>query len=322
MRYVTLPDNRVRPLPFYLAMEEFLAKNFDEDFFFMWQVKPTVIFGRNQLIDTEVDIDYCNRNGIEVYRRKSGGGCVFADMSNIMFSYITTSDHITTTFSHYTDSVAAMLRQLGLDATATGRNDVLIGDRKVSGNAFYHLRHRAIVHGTMLYDTDMSHIAKAITPSQSKLQSKGVESVRSHITTIREHLDISIDEFKEFARHEMTDGTLVLTDTDLETIERIAAPYFSREWIYGNNPRCNRRECIRIDGVGEFTAEVELSGNRIADINLSGDFFLLGDLDSSLLDRLKGTEYTRESIVEAVNGIDVSDTIPGLTNSQFINMLI
>lgn len=98
MLFVNLPDNTVRKLPFYLAMEEYLARNFNDEFFFMWQVNPTVIFGRNQLIDSEVNIDYCRSQGIQMYRRKSGGGCVYADMDNIMFSYIVSSESVTTIF--------------------------------------------------------------------------------------------------------------------------------------------------------------------------------------------------------------------------------
>lgn len=173
MKYVSLSDSTVRRLPFYLAMEEYVARRFDEEFFFMWQVDPTVIFGRNQLIEREVNIDYCRNNGIAVYRRKSGGGCVFADMSNIMFSYIVSSDDVVTTFSSYTERVAAMLRSLGLNAESTGRNDVLIDGRKVSGNAFYHIPGRSIVHGTMLYDTDLAHITQAISPSEAAPWVKG-----------------------------------------------------------------------------------------------------------------------------------------------------
>ena len=90
MIYVSLPNDEQRKLPFYLAVEEYVARELPAgDYFFMWQVQPTVIFGRNQLIEAEVDIDYCRANGIATYRRKSGGGCVYADLDNIMFSYIT-----------------------------------------------------------------------------------------------------------------------------------------------------------------------------------------------------------------------------------------
>ena len=87
MIYTALPDDKQHRLPFYLAMEEYIARSLPaDDYFFMWQVEPTVIFGRNQLINAEIDIDYCRKNNIQMYRRKSGGGCVYADKSNIMLS--------------------------------------------------------------------------------------------------------------------------------------------------------------------------------------------------------------------------------------------
>ena len=189
MRYLKLPCDQLRQLPFYLAMEEHAAhmlrndNNLDE-LFFTWRVRPTVIFGRNQLIDSEVNVRYCQEHGIEYYRRKSGGGCVYADMDNLMLSYITRSDDVTMTFSRYTHAIVEMLKGLGLNASDNSRNDVMVDGRKVSGNAFYHLPGVSIVHGTMLYDTCMENMLQAITPSATKLDSKGVKSVQSHITTL------------------------------------------------------------------------------------------------------------------------------------------
>ena len=132
------PDGEPRKLPFYLAMEEYLARYFEGEYFFMWQVNPTVIFGRNQQMEAEVNVEFCRRNGIEIYRRKSGGGCVYADRNNIMFSHVTTCSSVASTFTDFTATVADMLRRLGIEqAHTTGRNDIMIGDRKVSGYAFY-----------------------------------------------------------------------------------------------------------------------------------------------------------------------------------------
>ncbi|RKV70735.1 MAG: lipoate--protein ligase family protein, partial [Alloprevotella sp.] len=155
MHYIVYPFDDIRKLSFYLATEEFLARHTDlDECFFMWQVRPTVIFGRNQLIENEVNLDYCREHGIETYRRKSGGGCVYADMNNIMFSYVNHGENITFTFDRYINMVVDVLRELGVEAYTSGRNDILIDGKKVSGNAFYHIPHRNIVHGTMLFDTD------------------------------------------------------------------------------------------------------------------------------------------------------------------------
>lgn len=326
MKHLRLPDDfPVQRLPFYLAMEEWAARELagvTDDLFFMWQVAPTVIFGRNQRIEAEIDLDYCRRNNIQFYRRKSGGGCVFADMNNIMFSYITSADDVVTTFSHYTGLVASFLRSLGLDASDTSRNDVLISDRKVSGNAFYHLPGRCIAHGTMLYDADFTHLANALTPSRSKLESKGVKSVESRITTIHSHLPhLSIDEFKHRALESLTDGEILLTPADIEAIRRIEEPYYEPRWIHGSRHSSTVSRHRRIEGVGEFHADIDMSGNLIERINLSGDFFMLGDLDTLLLDRLRGAELTRAGITAALAETDPALAIPGLTRAALTDLL-
>ena len=326
MKYVTLPSDRQQKLPYYLTMEEYVAEQYvdrEGDLFFMWQVDPTVIFGRNQLIDREVDLGYCRDNGIQTYRRRSGGGCVYADQSNIMFSYITASgSDVGTTFERYTSMVAEMLRSLGLDASHTGRNDVLIGERKVSGNAFYHLPGKSIVHGTMLYDTDMAHMMSAITPSRSKLDAKGVASVKSHITTLTEHLDMSIEEFKTYTRRYLCgDDTLELTQADADRILEMSKPYYSPQWIMGHSPRGAVTVRRRVEGAGEFEVTLDTQGGVIRSINLGGDFFLLADIDSQLLRPLEGVPYTREAVAKALEGIDVSRVIHSLPTQEFINLL-
>ncbi len=257
MTYLALPSDETRRLSFYLAMEEYAARSLPhplqrrgerqdvserfspplegqgEAMFFLWQVEPTVIFGRNQVIENEVNLDYCREHGIEFYRRKSGGGCVYADRSNVMMSYITRSDQVQTTFRAYMQMVCGMLRELGLDATSTQNNDVLIGGRKVSGNAYYHLPGWSIVHGTMLFDTDMRHMLQAITPPRQKLDKHGVESVRQRITLLKEHTDLTIDEFKRFAVEKLCSDTLQLTEEDVRNIEAIEKEYLDPRFIWG-----------------------------------------------------------------------------------------
>lgn len=325
MKYVDLNETLYRPLPFYLAMEEYVARRFrDEDeLFFMWQVDPTVIFGRNQMVESELNVDYCRENNIRFYRRKSGGGCVFADRNNIMFSYITTTPEVKTAFGTYTSRVTRMLRDLGLDANDNSRNDVLIGDRKVAGNAFYRTDGRSIVHGTMLYDTDLRHMVGALTPSTMKLATKGVKSVRSRITTVVEHLpQLTLDEFKTHARRHLCGSeTVRLSDCDIAEIEKLAEPYFSEKWIYGNNPRGVVVARKRIEGVGEFTVNAEVEGSLVRDIDIVGDFFIVGDLERDLVERLVNRRFSREAFSEALREVDLSQSIAGLSNDAFLDMV-
>lgn len=222
MKYITLPDEKTRRLSFYLAMEEYVARQPDvADSFFMWQVEPSVIFGRNQLVDNEVNTDYCREHGIEVFHRKSGGGCVYADMGNVMLSYVTPDTQVGPVFNRFMGMILLVLRRLGVTATATSHNDVLIDGRKVSGTAFYHLPTASIVHGTLLYDTNMQHMVNAITPSPEKLQAKGIQSVRQRITLLKDYIPQTVDEVKEIIRETLCEGQWQLTDRDVAAIELI-----------------------------------------------------------------------------------------------------
>ncbi len=328
MKYVYIPGAR-RRLPFYLAAEEYVARNMtpQEDYFFLWIVEPTVIIGRNQLMETEVNADYCRRHGIEIYRRKSGGGAVYADLRNIMMSFITASGaSAQETFAAYTERVAEMLRSLGIDARAGGRNDVVIGPegRKVSGNSFYRLGSRSIAHGTMLYTADPERMAAAITPSGEKLRSKGVESVRSRVTSITNFRpDISMDSFMEAIRRFMTRGEVTLSPDQLREVALIEKDYYDEGWLRGHNIRASVTISRRIEGVGDFTADISLKGGKIDAIDLSGDFFALGDFNACLLDPLRGTDYDRESVAALLvsRDIDPGRVIYSLTRDEFVSLL-
>lgn len=322
MIYVELPHDKQYALPFYLAMEEYIARTLPEqDYFFMWQVAPTVIFGRNQLVQAEVDTAFCKRNGIEFYRRKSGGGCVYADSGNIMLSYITPDTNVNFTFNRYMLMVEHALCKLGVEAKSTGRNDILVNGKKVSGSAFYHLPQRSIVHGTMLYDTDIELMTGATTPSQLKLKSKGVESVRQHVTTLKEYISLDIDELKNFLRETLCRGTVVLTENDVDAVEEMAQFYTSSEFIYGNNPASSFSRSKRIEGVGELDICIETKDNVIRKVDLAGDFFVVGDVDSMLVQRLKGIPFERSAVDKALAAVECSDVIMNLKKEELINLI-
>lgn len=322
MIYVNLPQPHTeRQLTFYLAMEEYVARYMPPaDYFFMWQVAPTVIFGRNQLIQNEVNTDFCRHLGIKMFRRKSGGGCVYADMNNIMFSYITRSDEVSITFSEYVDTVADILRQLGVPAKTSGRNDILIEGRKVSGNAFYHIPGRSIVHGTMLYDTDMVNMVGAITPSDDKLMSKGIQSVRQHITLLKDYITLGIEEFKSYVKQSLCGENVTLNEDAVEEIGRIEKEYLSPKFIYGNNPRYNITKCGRIEGVGDFVISMELKNGEIKDIDINGDFFLVGDVGKVIVETLRGKRLITEDLEVALPE-RLDDIILNLRKEDFIRLL-
>jgi len=233
MVYINLPEtHQDRLLSFYLAMEEYVARTMTgKDCFWMWQVAPSVIFGRNQMVAAEVNMDYCREHGINMYRRKSGGGCVYADRDNVMLSYVTDGDNVGLAFNSFIQMILLVLRKMGVEATGTMHNDVMIGDKKVSGTACYHVDGRSIVHGTLLYDTDMENMISAITPSADKLQKKGIQSVRQRITLLKDHVNMTLEDVKVLIRKTLCQEEYMLTSEDLVAIELLEEEYLKKEFI-------------------------------------------------------------------------------------------
>jgi len=204
MKHVDVPKGQL--LQWYLDEEIRLAQNVQEDLFFCWVVEPTVIYGRHQNCEAEVNTDYCREHGIQIVQRKSGGGCVYADHGNLMLSLITPDTHSEVVFERFIQQVADVLQSMGLDAVTTANNDILVDGRKVSGNACYALPNATIVHGTLLYDVNLDALEQAITPSQAKLQKHAVQSVRQRVMNIRPLLpDIrNIEELEQQFIHKLT----------------------------------------------------------------------------------------------------------------------
>jgi lipoic acid synthetase/lipoate-protein ligase A len=240
MKHIVLPDDKDRSLAFYLAMEEFVARKIEGEAFFVWRVEPTVIFGRNQVLENEVNLEYCRANGVNIVQRKSGGGCVYSDKGNIMISYVSERGVVSEVFEKYLSELTECLRGLGLKAEKSGRNDILVDGRKVSGNAFHQHPDRSIVHGTLLYDTDMDALEIAIRPPVEKLERHGVASVRQRVVNIAEivaqlaydaqNVEIhpalkSVEALEKYIVEYFTEGEIHLSVEDVEHIEKMAQPY-------------------------------------------------------------------------------------------------
>lgn len=299
---VAIPEEDNRRLPFYLAAEEWVAHNLPAgDYFFAWRVKPTVICGRHQEIDKEVNLAFCKDNGIDVVRRRSGGGTVFADRNNWMFSYITPGDSIDTTFAHYTGMIADTLKQIGFNAVPTGRNDILINGAKVAGNAFYHIPGRSIVHGTMLLEIDAVKMSQAITPSRAKLESKGVKSVTSRVTSLRAcGLTMSAEDFGAFMVNALCETTITLTEPEILQIKELERRYYEPDFLRLDGVKTSgTRIRKRIEGVGTVCADIVTSdAGKIENIRLSGDFFGDANAVSALEQSLRG--LTKEDLRELI----------------------
>ena len=246
---INLPTDQ--RLVWYLAAEEYFAKHIHSllhrlgighgnnkdiyGIFFTWIVPPTVIFGRHQVMQNEVNIPFCQANGIAMYRRKSGGGCVYADEGNLMISYISPSSHSEQVFQSYLDQMSNTLCQLGFDAVKSTHNDIMVGEYKVSGNACFALPQATIVHGTLLYDVNFDMLQQAITPSQEKLAKHGVQSVRQRVNNLKnianaldwQSTQALAQKIKEF----WCNQTYIPTEKDIQEIDKIEQEYLDPVFI-------------------------------------------------------------------------------------------
>ncbi len=190
-----------------------------DNYFFIWQTPPSVIYGRHQILENEVDVDFCHKENIDIVQRKSGGGCVYSDGDNLMLSLITERCPVVDLFAEYSTTVAQLLTSLGAPAEATGRNDItLTTGRKICGNAFYQTRTHNIVHGTMLYDVDNYRMGGALTPDSEKLSRHCVKSVRQRVSGLKDALPLSLEELKAALIENLTNRKILLTPNHLQEI--------------------------------------------------------------------------------------------------------
>lgn len=319
------PETEGRRAAFYLAAEEYIADALPQgSYFFTWQISPTVVMGRNQVMHQEIDLDFCRHEGIDVIRRRSGGGAIFADERNIMTSLITEFCPVEPLFHEYAEAVAEALRSLGAPAQVSGRNDITLEENggKICGNAFYQKTDRCIAHGTMLYDTNPRLMEGALHPDLLKLKQKGVKSVRSRVGLLKDYLStIDVRTLREKLRTLLCDRTVALTDGDVRHIEQQEQRYYLPDYLYGSSAHADIIRRQRIEGCGTVELHISLSGSLILDVCLAGDYFCLGDADTAFRTTFTGLPFTPDRLTQAIRQHHPEQCIRGLTEEALIGLL-
>jgi lipoate-protein ligase A len=231
---------------FNLAAEEYFLKNFQENFFVIWRSQPTVVVGKHQNALAEINHDFVNAHQIPVARRLSGGGTVFHDLGNLNFTFIRNVEKIQeVNFKLFTFPIVEALKTLGVDAYTTGRNDLLIDGKKISGNAEHVHRNRVLHHGTLLFNSRLDALKGALKVDLSKFEDKAVQSNRSEVTNIATYLPepMSVEDFGNRLYAEISNqitGTEVYlpTEADIEAIQKLSdEKYRTWDWIFGYSPK-------------------------------------------------------------------------------------
>lgn len=337
--YVEIPEERFHQVsggarkraPFYLAAEEWIARNLSEDnYLFTWQLGRTVVMGRNQVAHQEVNLDFCRKHKIDVIRRKSGGGAIFADEGNIMMSLITPRGKVEEIFREYADTEAEGLRRLGADVEVHGRNDViLIGKGKVCGNAFYHLGQRDVVHGTMLYDTDPDLLQGALHSNPLKLKAKGVQSIRARVGVLKGMLNApeglseqqEVKWLRDQLREMLTDRNITLKESDVREIEEIEQSYYEEDFLYGSSALYEEVREARMEGCGTVEVHFKLKGSIVRNVYLTGDFFELSDAQKAFRDAFVSVMFTKENLIRAIRERHPESAIRNLSEEQLISLI-
>jgi lipoate-protein ligase A len=267
--------------PYYnLALEEYLFKYLQDDVFMLWQNHRTVVVGNYQNTLEEISYSYIKEHDIRVVRRMSGGGAVYHDLGNINFTFITKEpENGILDFAYFTKAVLKTLEEYGIRAEFSGRNDLTIGGKKISGNAQYRRKGRVLHHGTLLFDSDLKAIVKALRVSNAKIQSKAIQSVRERVTNVMEHMNepVSIETFMETLAGQVGQENSLQPYTLSKEEERMVKDlrnqkYGTWSWNYGESPPCNVVKKKRHPS-GTVETRMVIEGGTISGLKFYGDFF-------------------------------------------------
>lgn len=327
---ITVRNDDVNPY-FNLALEEYLTRNMPlpDNCFMLWQNRPAIIVGRNQYAPDEINAEFVEQNQVAVVRRMTGGGAVYHDLGNLNYTFIVTGGgEAFLDFASFARPVVAALGRLGVKAEAEGRNDITIDGLKVSGTAQYQCRDRILHHGTLLFDSNLDNLTQALNVSADKIAGKGVASVRSRVTNIREHLpmDLSMEEFKLMlaatipASMQVPIAEYFLTEEDFTHVDKLRrSKYEAWEWNYGELPAYNVRRQKRLDW-GKVDVRLNVEGGLITGCRIYGDFFGTRSI-AALEQLLTGTPYEESEILRVLAGADLPAYIHGFDAAAMIKLL-
>ena len=272
---------------FCLAAEEYLLKNFQEDIFMLWQSEKAVVVGKHQNVKAEINQRFVHQNNIAVCRRISGGGTVFQDAGNVNFSFIKNiKSPAEISFKQFTAPVIDALAKLGLIATTSGRNDLMIEGLKISGNAEHVYKNRVLHHGTLLFDSDLKNLGQAIKGSPGNYESKAVQSNRSTVANILQFLKakMTTGEFIQFLLgvqlENLQNSYYHLTEKDLLAIEKLSAEKFKTwEWNFGYSPKYSFKNEVEIEGK-MLKINLQVERGIIIKAEIAGNYFMQSESNS------------------------------------------
>ncbi len=312
---------------FNLAFEEyFFNYNFNDDCAILWQNKHTIVIGKNQNTWEELNHEFVKTSKINIVRRNSGGGAVYQDLGNINYSYITNkaSKSDVNNYAKFTKPIIDALNNIGVEAKFSGRNDIEVNGKKISGNAQLWKNHKILHHGTILFDVNLDILQKALKPDLLKIKSKGIKSIRSRVVNIKSLLKkpLSDSQFKDILAQKLSENavTYIPTKADIAAItELMNQKYLTPSWNYGNNPKFNIEHKKRFTN-GTLETKINVTDNKIQKIKFYGDFLSLenvADVESKLIN----VELNEMKILQVLQTFDLKLYFGNISENEIITTI-
>lgn len=314
--------------PFYnLAFEEYVLANQREgDYLILWQNDNTIVVGQNQNAEAEINRSFVEEHGIRVVRRMTGGGAVYHDLGNLNYSFITDAGEASQlTMDAFTAPVVAALRSLGLQAEASGRNDILVNGKKVSGTAQRMAKGRILHHGTLLFDSDPEMVGGALNADPEKFRSKSAKSVRSRICNIRPQLpqDMELSEFWEYLKSALAKDGFEQHQLSAQALAEIRtlkeSKYDTWEWNFGRSPKFDFQNKRRFSG-GTLEAGLRVESGYIQEAVFYGDFLSLASLEP-LTQALAGCPFRETAVSEILDQFPLEQFFGGIRKEEILETL-
>jgi lipoate---protein ligase len=305
---------------FNIATEEYLLKNSTDDFFILYRNEPSIIVGKHQNTIAEINLQFVKQKGLIVVRRLSGGGTVYHDLGNLNYSFITTgTEGNLVNFKKHTQPIIDILQNLGVDARIGGKNDMRVGDKKISGNAEHVFKNRVLHHGTLLFNSNLDNLNEAIQINPNTYTDKAVKSIRSHVANISDYLNDSLT-IEEFAQNTINhikntfpnSHEHKFTDNEINSINKlIKTKYSTWEWNYGYSPTYTLNKKLKFnDKILNIQAVVDKS--IISQISFEGDFLnksKVGEIEQLL----KDCPHDVDEISKRLSTLDLKKYFPEIS---------